>query len=265
MGLFASCASEPKREKETKRVVEEEGQEPVSSLPWNTPQQWEKSAPIGGGVGYYEPATKKFVGHHEHLNFLTPRGMVVMDDLQEVVYSGRLQDDPAFPRQTPAEAQLVVYDMELKEVKRLTLKPGLKSTGQLFLCPPASASKKSTQIVGVVPEDKVMYRYDLANETLLQWVQTPSEFGRTIQKTDDGSLWSVMDGALVRIDPFTLKWKTLGKFQSPIKHMTWLGNQLYVTTGGGSRYMAGAELDRVEKGFLNSRANVMTRAELDHD
>ncbi len=40
--FLAGCASTPKNEEE----------EPVSTLPWNTPQKWEKSAPLGGGVGY---------------------------------------------------------------------------------------------------------------------------------------------------------------------------------------------------------------------
>jgi hypothetical protein len=200
---------------------------------------------IGGGVGYYEPATKKFVGHHEHLNFLTPRGMAVVDDLQRVVYSGQVQDDPAFPGQTPAEAQLVVYDMELKELKRLSVKPGLKETGRLFLCPPAPSSKKCSVIVGLDSAEKAMYRYDLANEKLLQWVPTPAGFNATIQKPDDGSLWSLTDGTLVRIDPFTLEINALGKLPS-VTQMAWLGNRLYVTTGGGSGYAAGAELHRVE-------------------
>lgn len=37
------CASTPK---------EEQPDGKVSTLPWNTPQNWEKSTPIGGGVGY---------------------------------------------------------------------------------------------------------------------------------------------------------------------------------------------------------------------
>lgn len=218
---------------------------------------------IGGGVGFYEPSTKTFAGHHEKLSFLTPRGMVVIDDLQRVVYSGRLQDDPAFPGQTPAEAQLVVYDRELNEVERLTVKPGIKSTGQLFLCPAASKSEKRswfqrlfggrekavspprTVIVGLVDEEKAMYRYDLAAKRLLEWVPVPAEFNATIQKPNDGSLWTIMDGALVRIDPVTLHLTVMGKFPAAVTRLAWLGNDLYAATGEGSGYAAGAELHRV--------------------
>ncbi len=41
--LLSGCASTPK-----------DGSEPekVSTLPWNKPQQWEHSAPLGGGATY---------------------------------------------------------------------------------------------------------------------------------------------------------------------------------------------------------------------
>ena len=29
-----------------------ESKEPVSNLPWNTPQNWEKTAPMGGAMNY---------------------------------------------------------------------------------------------------------------------------------------------------------------------------------------------------------------------
>jgi hypothetical protein len=42
--FLAGCASTPKDEGEKQRV---------STLPWNTPAKWERSAPLGGGaVGY---------------------------------------------------------------------------------------------------------------------------------------------------------------------------------------------------------------------
>jgi hypothetical protein len=132
-------------------------------------------------------------------------------------------------------------------VRRLTVKPGLKNTGELFLCPPATPSQKTTQIIGVNSAEKAVYRYDLANDTLVQWEPTPAALNGTIQKPDDGSLWSIMDGMLVRTDPFTLKMKVLGKLQSTVTRMVWLNNQLYAAAGGGSGYLAGSELHKVEK------------------
>lgn len=40
---FSGCASTESAEEKENRV---------STLPWNTPQKWERSANIGGGVNY---------------------------------------------------------------------------------------------------------------------------------------------------------------------------------------------------------------------
>lgn len=211
---------------------------------------------IGGGVAWYDPATKKFTGHHEKLSFLKPRGMAVMDELQRVVYSGVLQDDPAFPGQTPAEAQLVVFDMELKEVERLTVKPGLKSTGELF---PARGSQQRPsffenlfgqsdrgQFIGLISEEKAVYRYDLARRRLVAWASLPGECGVMTQKPSDGSIWTICGGVLVRIDPHTLRITPIGKFPGEVTVMTWLGKDLYVAMSKESGYTAGAELHRAK-------------------
>jgi len=42
LGL-SGCASAEKKEDDS---------QPLSTLPWNAPAQWEKSAPIGGGAQY---------------------------------------------------------------------------------------------------------------------------------------------------------------------------------------------------------------------
>lgn len=214
---------------------------------------------IGGGVAWYDPATKKFAGPHEKLSFLKPRGMTVVDDLQRVVYSGVLQDDPAFPGQTPTEAQLVVYDMELKEVERLTVKPGLKSTGELF--PTRGSQQRSSffenlfgqsdrgQLIGLISEEKAVYRYDLAHRRLLAWASLPGECGVTTQKPSDGSIWTICGGVLVRIDPLTLRVTSIGKFPGEVTVMTWLGNDLYVAMSKESGYSAGAELHRAQVRF----------------
>jgi hypothetical protein len=210
---------------------------------------------IGGGVGWYDPATKMFAGHHEKLSFLKPRGMKVVDELQRVIYSGMLQDDPPLPGQAPAEAQLVVYDMELKEVERLSVKPGIKSTGELF---PSRGSQQRPsffetlfgqsdrgQFIGLISEEKAVYRYDLAWRRLLAWASLPDECGPTTQKPSDGSIWTICGGVLVRIDSRTLKCKPIGRFANPVTLMTWLGDDLTVATGTDSGYTAGAELHKV--------------------
>jgi hypothetical protein len=179
----------------------------------------------GGGVGWYDPATKTFGGHHNNLSFLTPRGMVVLDGLQRVVYSGELQDDPAKPGQKPAEAQLVVYDMDLKELERLTVKPGLTNTGALF---PAADPH---QLIGVIKGDKFIYRYDLAQKKLSDWIALPANIDTVTRRASDGSLWIVAGSVLWRLDPATMKIIAAGKLQQAPDIMTWNDNQLYVTEG----------------------------------
>src|SRR6185312_10279714 len=44
----------------------------------------------GGGIGYYEPATKRFAGHHDKLVDVTPAGLVVLPKLQRIVLSSRV-------------------------------------------------------------------------------------------------------------------------------------------------------------------------------
>ncbi len=87
---------------------------------------------FGGAVGLYDPSTRRFGGHSNRLSFLDPQGLVVLDGIDRIVYSGRLRDDPSQPDARPREAQLVVYDRELREQDRLTVKPGLETTGGLL-------------------------------------------------------------------------------------------------------------------------------------
>jgi hypothetical protein len=181
---------------------------------------------VGGGVGWYNPKTKVFGGHHENLSFLKPRGMVVLDELQRIVYSGELQDDAAKPNEKPSEAQLVVYDMDLKEVERLSIKPGLQNTGQLF------PAKDKHQIIGLIPAQHIVYRYDLANKKLLNWIELPAAFQDAVQRASDGSIWTTSGDILLHVDAQTLAVKTVGKLPFVPQTMLWQGTDLYLINGG---------------------------------
>jgi hypothetical protein len=197
----------------------------------------------GGGVGWYDPQTNNFGGHHENLSFLKPRGMVVLDELQRVVFSGELQDDPAKPHEKPAEAQLVIYDMELKEIERQTVKPGLKNTGRLF---PAADKNR---IIGIADGEKYIYRYDVTQKKLLDWIELPDKVDEITRRLSDGSLWIVSGSTLLRLDPATMQIKTIGKLQAPNNdpallesttsgklptapnNLIWQGDDLFFTNG----------------------------------
>jgi hypothetical protein len=177
----------------------------------------------GGGVGWYDPKTNTFGGHHENLGTLTPRGMVVLDDIARIVYSGELTKDPTQPDLKPDTAQLVVYDMDLKELERLTVKPGMKNTGLLL------KGAKPGEFIGISEDEGVLYRYDLKNKKVLDWKTLP-EGGignNSFTQSKDGMWWGVMGGQLVRLDPATLEIKSFGKFDNPPGLLAWDGDKLF--------------------------------------
>ena len=67
----------------------------------------------GAAVGYYEPATQTFGGHHENLVDVVPAGLAVVPELSRVVLSERLRKDVQ-----EGQAALVVYDSGLAEIER---------------------------------------------------------------------------------------------------------------------------------------------------
>jgi hypothetical protein len=181
---------------------------------------------IGSGIGSYDIASQTFAGHNDGLSFFDPQGLVVDDDLKRVVFSGRLHDDPALPGKTPAEAQLILYDYDLKEVERRTIKPGLRNTGELF------RTKSRGVIVGLVRDSKTtsVYRYDLVAKRLLAWKDLPGAAAASIQRPSDQSVWIVLDQVLTRIDPETLQVQSYGRLSDMVgepEHLAWQGRQLY--------------------------------------
>lgn len=177
---------------------------------------------FGASVGYYEPATKTFAGHHDNLADVVPAGLAVLPGLQRVVLSERLR------RGTEAtQAELVVYDRALAEIERLVVKPGMASTGLVYASPAASV------IVGVVTGDGTnsVYRYDIAAKKLLDWKDLPDKIEAVAQRSD-GSLWVVLGTSLVRIDPATLEMVTFGEpgtLPAGVEHLVWQGDDLYAS------------------------------------
>lgn len=187
---------------------------------------------VGATVGYYVPKTAQFVGHHKDLSFLDPRGFAVVEAADRVVLSGWVHPDPERPNETPAEAQLVVFDRELAEVERVTIQPGLQSTGELFTMP------DSTAIVGLSREGNTLYRYDLATKKL-DVHALPGKITGAAQRSD-GSIWTVVDDHLTRIDFDTLATVGIGEAGSILhdaEHLVWQGDDLY--------YIVHAELRRI--------------------
>lgn len=180
----------------------------------------------GGGVGWYDRTDNSFHGHHRDLNFLTPRGLLVCDSLSRVVYSGQLNDDPNATTPKPSEAQLVVFDLDLNEVERLTVKPGLTHTGKLY------PGVKPDEIIGHIDNDKTkqyaLYRYNLAQRKLLQWVDLPAPLGGIFERPSDHTWWCQDDNkVLYRFDPATLKVTPVAQLDRGIASPIWVGDVLY--------------------------------------
>jgi hypothetical protein len=180
---------------------------------------------VGGGVGYYDPANGLFEGHHENLSFLDPRGLLVIDSLQRVVYAGKLRADPSQASPPPADAELVLYDLELNEVERQVVKPGLHNTGRLF------RTSQPNVIVGVVRDERLIYRYDITAKKLLGSKPLDGAVTDFTQRAADGTIWLTIDNRLVRFDPETLDDVTVAKDLPPeADNLTWQGNDLYFSS-----------------------------------
>lgn len=177
----------------------------------------------GGGVGFYDRERRTFAGHHDRLDRLDPQGLVVLDDLQRVVYSGRVIGDPSAGA---APAQLVVFDANLVEVERMTVRDDLRATGVLY-------RQDKSVVVGVVAEHRAMYRYDVAKGALLAWRELPGNVTASAQRAD-GSLWLVVDNVLYRVDPRTFTEKRIGavpETTSGAGSLVWQGDRLYWAVG----------------------------------
>jgi|GEM_PF-5658268 len=178
----------------------------------------------GSGVAYYDTKDQSFHGHNDNLNFLKPRGMVVLESIGCVVVSGELQDDPNASEPKPTTAQLVVFDMDLKELKRITVRKQLPSTGWLYAAP------NPEQVIGCIQHDDInsIYRFDIANEKLLAFEQQSVPIDELFIRPSDQSWWvRRSDNILCRLDPQTLALTVIGRMESSVSRLTWQRDTLY--------------------------------------
>lgn len=178
----------------------------------------------GGGVGWYNIAEETFGGHNDGLNFLNPIGLVVLDDIQRVVYSGVLNDDPEFPGDTPTTAQLVIYNYELEEISRKTVKPGLTTTGLIF------PSGIAGTIVGIVDgTDGFIYQYSVSRGALVKQASFDFDVADARYDAVSGVIKATTaEGRLLQIDPTTLVVDDAGPLEDG-ELLTWIGDMIYYT------------------------------------
>jgi hypothetical protein len=176
----------------------------------------------GTGLGYYEPAAKKFFGLGTAHKDMHPEDIVVLPQTGRLVFSGKPEKG--------GDARLFVYDLDLKEVDRLEIRPGLQSGGALY------ASDSPTQFFGFVagPESNrfTVYRYDLPLKKIVAQADVPVEIDNLLLRQADQTWWAFTGDTLQRFDPATLALKPAGKIEDGISHPVWIGKDLYGNRGG---------------------------------
>lgn len=183
----------------------------------------------GGGVGFYDIAKNRFFGHHDNLASLAAKGLVVLDNPTRIVYSSTLVDDgdggtidPAAP--ASGDAMLVIYDEDLHELGRQIVKPRMHTTGRLY------RGAGPNVVIGVLPAEGMIYRYDIAAKQLLDSKQLQGPIVDVVQRDDDRSVWIVLDRSLVRYDAATLTPSRVGEenmIPAGANNLEWQGNDLY--------------------------------------
>lgn len=186
----------------------------------------------GTGLGYYEIASGTKFGLGQAYKEIEPSGFLALPKAGRLILSCESRNQE--------NASLIVFDFNLKEVDRLTLKPGLKNTGAIF------NAETDAHFLGCHenPESKnwTFYRYDLPSKKIVKSVDLPCAI-EVFRRPEDGSFWAELsDGRLARLNPETLELRMLGRLERGVGHPIWLGKTLYGSHGG--------ELVRVNGGNL---------------
>ncbi len=183
----------------------------------------------GSGVAYYDLRRRKAFGHHKKLNFIKPSNMLVMDKLERVLISGRLlETNPYSNEKPPIETKVVVFDMNLKELDRLQIKKGLKSTGHIYKAP------DENEFIAFINHEGVdaLYRYNLKDKKLVKWVEVDKPIDKLLIRPIDNTYWTIQNNVLGKLDPVSLKITPIGNLPKKPACYAWNGKKLYGTVGG---------------------------------
>lgn len=188
----------------------------------------------GTALGRYTISDGTFIGRLDNtninypLNFYNPKGFVQLGN-GNLVSSGSIIADPAYPGQTPTDAALFIWDAGLNSVAQPVPKPGVTDLGQLFTC-----SEPNT-VVGLTSSGGL---YSFNTSTLgLNWIDTGQPFGAAIQDTQ--GIWAINGLDLVNINPDTLETNVIFSYpQSSVPQLlAWnLTHDTLWTTNGPNLY-----------------------------
>jgi hypothetical protein len=176
----------------------------------------------GTGIGYYETATARKFGLGTANKDINPAGFLALPKLNRIVLSGKALEK--------GEMKLIVYDMDLNEISRIALRPGLASTGALY------AVDSDSQFIGCYsdPDSKksVLYLYDLAQTKILKSLELDLEPGVIFSRPEDGTHWVFVDDTLNTLDTKTLTLKPVATLQGGLKFPVWSGKDIFGARGG---------------------------------
>ncbi len=176
----------------------------------------------GTGLGYYDIKTNKFFGLGNVNKEIDPVGLVVLPKCGRLVLSGK-------PAQG-GDSRLIIYDLDLKEIGRIEVFPGLSDGGALF------NSEFDTQFFGCVQNQETkkftLYRYDLLSNKIMNQTEVPGMVETVFQRSSDHFWWAVADGTLFSLESATLKLNPIGKLDNGINFPVWIGRNLYGANGG---------------------------------
>jgi hypothetical protein len=177
----------------------------------------------GTGLGYHDIASGRFFGLGQANKDMNPAGLVALPELGRIVLSGALE-----PKATAA-ASLVIYDMDLNEVERIEVRPGLRSGGALF------RAEADGHFLGCIQDPETekftLYRYDLAGRKVARSVEMPSRVTHVVRRPADGAWFALLGANLARLDPKTLDVPSVGRIEGGLSEPTWVGRNLYGIRG----------------------------------
>jgi hypothetical protein len=196
----------------------------------------------GGGLGWYDPKTRKLEGFWKPLSGYAVQWLASADEGKLIVISTIRAADELNKNRAPGEAKLFVYDViEQKIVREIVPIAKGHTTGLIVEVAPG-------RLLGLASnrehsDRSILYGVDLAKgETLFtkdlpspvsvdaywpHWVDPSYEYHAFVLGPD-GFVWTYLKDVLVRIDPKDASAHVVGKID-PVGWPTFVGRDIYLS------------------------------------
>jgi hypothetical protein len=184
----------------------------------------------GSGLCCYNTATGEFTALGQANKDLEPVHLIAMPKLERVIVSGAKKD-----------AKLLVYDLALKEMDPIELKPGLENTGYML---PVSDTRFLGWYGDRTATNTTLYLYDLPAKKIVKSVELEELAVWVTKRAADNTLWLLKERGLARVDPETLALSWAGTLDREVRYPVmggssshrgrpvWIGKELYGASNG---------------------------------